>query len=332
MAADTQKSNGPRVNIFLEYLIYLLFRLAEEAVCLIPDDRHALAVGRFFGRLMFMLGGNRREAALENLTIAFRKERSPQEIRQIALRNFEHLGMLGVEFFRIRRWSQEKLAEKLIIEGKHNFDLAWLPSGKGIFYVTAHFGSFEVLAAMSRFMGLKGNLVVTAAPNRFVNQEMFFRRGGDESGLNILPHRGIVHRVLRCLREGEMVVVLADQRGDDARPVWVDHFGKKVLANGVFARFASESAAYVFPVICVRTPDEKYRCVFGEEIPIQRTDDKANDLVVNSQRFHQVFEAWLREHPEQGFWMHRKFKRKSGKRKRRVTTAPFPARRMQYDG
>ena len=68
-------------------------------------------------------------------------------------------------------------------------------------------------------MGVKGNPVVTPARNRFVNDRMFFRRGGDESGLNILPHRGIVHHVVRCLREGQMVVVLANQRGDDARPV-----------------------------------------------------------------------------------------------------------------
>jgi lauroyl/myristoyl acyltransferase len=65
----------------------------------------------------------------------------------------------------------------------------------------------------------------------------------DESGLNILPHRGIVHHVVRCLREGQRVVVLADQRGDDARPVWVDFFGRKVLANGVFAKLAAEGAA-----------------------------------------------------------------------------------------
>ena len=181
-------------------------------------------------------------------------------------------------------------------------------------------------------MGIKGKLVVTAAPNRFVNRNMFFRRGGDESGLNILPHRGIVHPVLRCLHEGEMVVVLADQRGDDARPVWVDFFGRKVLANGVFARFASESDAYVFPIVCICTQDEKYRCIFGEEIPIQRTDDKGNDLVVNSQRFHEVFEAWLRAYPGQGFWMHRKFKRKNGKRRRMEAPAALPARRMQYDG
>jgi len=331
MAAGTGKSGGPNLNVFLEYLIYLVFRFAEEAICLIREDRKALAVSRFFGRLMFMLGGERRQAALENLTVAFGKERPSREIRQIALKNFEHLGMMGVEFFRIRRWSQEKLAEKLILEGKDNFDLAWLPGAKGIFYVTAHFGSFEVLAAMSRFMGIKGNLVVTGAPNRFVNKRMFFRRGGDESGLNILPHRGIVHQVVRCLREGEMVVVLADQRGDDARPVWVDFFGRKVLANGVFARFAAEGAAYVYPIVALRTEDGRYRCVYGDEIPIQKTDDKAHDLIVNSQRFHRVFEAWLREHPEQGFWMHRKFKRKSGQRKRKEAPASMPAHRMQYD-
>jgi Kdo2-lipid IVA lauroyltransferase/acyltransferase len=331
MAVRIGKSGTPNIYIFVEYLIYLVFRFAEEALCLIREDRTALAVGRFFGRLMFMLGGDRRRAALENLTIAFGKERSPREIRLIALKNFEHLGMLGVEFFRLRRWSQEKLAEKLILEGKDNFDLAWLPSGKGILYITAHFGSFEVLAAMSRFMGIKGNLVVTPAPNRFVNKRMFFRRGGDESGLNILPHRGIVHRVVRCLQEGQMVVVLADQRGDDTRPVWVDYFGTKVLANGVFAKIAAEGEAYVFPIIALRTPDGRYRCVYGDEIPIQRTHDKDNDLIVNSQRFHQVFEEWLREHPEQGFWMHRKFKRKSGHRKRKVAPASVSAHRIQYD-
>jgi KDO2-lipid IV(A) lauroyltransferase len=331
MAAGTVKNGGPNLNVFVEYLVYLVFRLAEEAICLIREDGHALAVGRFFGRLMFMLGAERRQAALENITIAFGKELGPREIRLIALKNFEHLGMLGVEFFRIRRWSQKKLAEKLILRGKENFDLAWLPSGKGILYVTAHFGSFEVLAAMSRFMGIKGNLVVTPAPNRFVNERMFFRRGGDDSGLNILPHRGIVHHVVRCLREGQMVVVLADQRGDDARPVWVDYFGTKVLANGVFARFAAEGAAYVFPVVALRTQDGRYRCVYGDEIPIQRTHDKDDDLMVNSQRFHQVFEAWLREYPEQGFWMHRKFKRKSGQRKRIEAPATVPAHRMQYD-
>jgi lauroyl/myristoyl acyltransferase len=89
----------------------------------------------------------------------------------------------------------------------------------------------------------------------------------DESGLNIPPHRGIVHHVVRCLHEGQMVVVLADQRGDDARPVWVDYFGKRVLANGVFAKFAAEGAVYVFPIFALRTSDGRYRRVYEVRYP-----------------------------------------------------------------
>ena len=321
MESGVRVRSGPSIRPYIEYLIYLFFRFFEEAFCVIPRDETALAVGRFFGRLMFLLAAERKQVALENLTIAFGKERSQSDIYRLARQNFEHLGMLGVEFFRIRRWSQAKLAERLILEGDVDFNLAWSPGNQSLFYITAHFGSFEVLAAVSRFLGLRGNLVVTPAPNRFVNERMFFRRGGNESGLKILPHKGIVKRVIELLRGGEMVVVLADQRGDDNRQIRVDFFGRKVLANGAFAKFAIEGNAQVFPIMAVRTHDGRYRCVFGEEIPVQISDNRHDDLIVNSQRFHSVFEKWLRDHPEQGFWMHRKFKRKKRLRKKKQITA-----------
>lgn len=301
--------------IFLEYIVYLVFRLAEEAICLIPGDRTALALGRFCGRVMYLLASDRRAVAIENLHIAFGGERTPEQIRLIARRNFEHLGMLSIEFFRLRRWTHDQLAEKLVLRGQTNFNAAWAPGRRGIFVVMAHFGSFEVLAAMSRFLGTRGNLVVTPVPNRFVNRRMIFKRGGSQSGLTTLPHRGIVHHVISALRSGEMVVVLADQRGDDTRPVWVDFFGRKTLANGIFARFAIEGKACVVPVRGVRMEDGRYCCEFGQEIPVTVTGDRLRDVTVMSQRFHEIFEKWLREHPEQGFWMHRKFKRKPGRRK-----------------
>ncbi len=317
--AVPQTYSGPKIRVFWEYVVYLLVRLVEETLCVIPSHDTALKIGRLLGRLMFLLAWDRRKAAIENLRVAFGDEMSRDECRALARKNFEHLGMLTVEFFRIRRWDQNEIAKKLIITGKENFDLAWAPGKHGIFYVTAHYGTFEVLAAVSKFLGLRGNLIVTKAPNRFVNERMLFRRGGSESGLSILPHTGIVKRVIHALQEGEMAVVLADQRGDDTRPVWVDFFGVKVLANGVFAKFAMEGKARTFPVVAVRTSDGRYLCRFEEEIPIQSTGDYEEDLIVNSQRFHQVFERWLRDDPSQGFWMHRKFKRKT--RKKRIGQA-----------
>ena len=117
---------------------------------------------------------------------------------------------------------------------------------------------------------------------------------------------------------------LADQRGDDARPVWVDYFGTKVLANGVFAKFAAEGAAYVFPIVALRTPDGRYRCVYGDEIPIQRTNDKDNDLMVNSQRFHQVFEAWLRRTPNRVFGCIGSSRERAGSAREKKLLPRFP--------
>ncbi len=315
MGAGERNDTGRMMGLFAEYLVFLFFRMMEEAICLIPDHGKSLALGRFFGRLMFLLGSERRSVAVENLGIAFGSEKSPEEIRLLARKNFEHLGMLGVEFFRMRRWSHDEMAERLIFEGQDNFNLAWSAGAAGVYYITAHFGSFEVLAAMARFLGIRGNLVVTPAPNRFVNARMFFRRGGTSTGLRTLPHRGVVHRLIDLLRKGDMVVVLADQRGDDNRPTWVNFFGTRVLANGVFAKLAMEGNAPTFPVMARRTEDGKYLCMFGDEISISITGDLDKDLAVNSQRFHDVYERWLRECPEQGFWMHRKFKRKLKKRK-----------------
>ncbi len=312
---ERQRRAGPDLRIFWEYVIYLLVRMAEEAFCLIPSHDRALMVGRLLGRLMFVLAWDRRQATLENLGLAFGDEMSAGDRRELARRNFEHLGMLVVEFFRIRRWDQKEIAKRLVIEGKRHFDLAWAPGSNGIYYITAHYGSFEVLAALSKFLGLRGNLIVTEAPNRFVNERMLFRRGGKESGLSILPHKGIVKRVVQALQAGEMAVVLADQRGDDTRPVWVDFFGRKVLANGVFAKFAIDGKAHTFPVVATRLPHGRYLCRFEQEIPIQVSEDYHQDIIVNSQRFHQVFERWLREDPSQGFWMHRKFKRKARKKR-----------------
>lgn len=302
-------------RLYLEYLVYLAFRIIEELICAIPADENALVLGRFLGRVMFLVAPERRQVAIDNLTTAFGRIKQAKEIRALARSNFEHFGMLAIEFYRLRRWTEDELAERLVITGKKNFNHAWSPGSSGLYYVTGHFGSFEVLAAMSRFLGIRGKLLVTSVPNYFVNKYMIFERGGSQSGLQILPHRGSVHSILEALNGGEMVVVLADQRGDDTRPTVVDFFGQKVFANGVFAKFAIEGNSMAFPIRGKRMDGGRYECQFGDEIRIQLTGDTQNDLTRISQQFHDIFESWLLEDPEQGFWMHRKFKRKSKRQK-----------------
>ena len=304
-----------KCNIFLDYSVFLLVRLLEIILIVLPE-KMAMAFGRMMGRLIYVLFPDRRKAAVENLTMAFGRERSPRWIIQTARKSFEHLGLLTVEFFRIRRWTQQEIADRIIIEGRLPYNLNMLPGHHGVCLLASHFGCFEISAVTAKFLGIKTNVIVTGLKNPFLSRYFFSRAGraNEDTGLKIVPHKGIVKDMIRALQEGETVGFLADQRGDAERGIFVDFFGSPAPANEIFARLAIDGEARVMPFCTYRRDDGRYHSIFGEEVRIQLTGDQHTDLKTVSQQFHNIFEQWLRMKPEQGFWLQRKWRRKPSRR------------------
>jgi KDO2-lipid IV(A) lauroyltransferase len=192
------------------------------------------------------------------------------------------------------------------------------PGNHGVILLTSHFGCFEVSAATTVFLAYNLNLIVTGLKNPFLSR-YFFSRGGKDTAIKTFPHKGVVKDMIRLVQEGEMLAFLADQRGDPERGVFVDFFGTPAPANEVFARIAIDSKARVIPLRTIRLADGIYHSEWGEEVPIAITGDRQKDLITVSQQFHDIFEAWLRLAPEQGFWVQRKWRRKPSRRRRRKT-------------
>lgn len=318
---NTQNDAKRQLNfsLFIDYTIFLLVRFLEEVFNLLPEHR-ALAFGRFLGRLGYVLFPDRREAVIENLTIAFGREHGREWIVRTARKSFEHVGLVAVEFFRIRRWSQQEMAERIVLDGSLPYDLAMMPGNDGICLLNSHFGCFEVSAATVKFLGIRLNVIVTGLKNPFLSR-YFFSRAGKETGIKTFPHKGIVNNMIQFLRGGEMVAFLADQRGDPERGIFVDFFGTQAAANEVFAKIAIDGEARILPLCTYRREDGRYQSIFGEEIRIRTTDDPRLDLATVSQQFHDLFEQWLRISPEQGFWLQRKWRRKPSRRRSRHRVA-----------
>lgn len=294
--------------LIIDYFVYLLVIFVENVLNAIPET-WARAFGRFLGRVIQLLSSDRRDAVHENLTIAFGKEKSPEWIRKTALKSFEHLGLLLIEFFLIRRWTQQDMAERIILEGKLDYDLAMMPGEHGICLLTSHFGCFEVSAATTKFLGFKTNLFATGLKNPFLTRYLFSRAGKDAE-IRTFPHKGVVKDLIELLRNGELLAFLADQRGDAERGIFVDFFGTKAPANEVFARLAIDGQARILPICTYRRDDGKYLSTLGPNIEFELTGDRKADLTALSQKFHDLFETWLRRKPEQGFWLQRKWRRK----------------------
>jgi KDO2-lipid IV(A) lauroyltransferase len=300
---------------FIDYLVYILVRAIEEIINVIPE-KTALSLGRFFGRVVYVLFRDRRAAVLENLTIAFGKEKPRCWIVRVARRNFEHLGMSAIEFFRIRRWREDELADRLLIDGSRSYNLVMSPGNHGVVILNSHFGTFELGAALAKLLGWKVHLIVTPLKNPFLSR-YFFSRGGKGTGIMTYPHKGVVKDLIRFLQSGEMVAFLADQRGDAERGIFVDYFGTRAPANEVFAKMAIEGGPHVLPLATYRREDGRYQVVFSEEIVIEPTGDVTTDLTTVSQQFHDQFERWVRLAPVQGFWVQRKWRRKRRSRRRK---------------
>jgi Kdo2-lipid IVA lauroyltransferase/acyltransferase len=306
-----------KLDIFLivDYSVYLLVKVVEVCINIVPES-WALAFGRFIGRVGKLLLSDRRDAVIENLTIAFGKEKSEEWINQTATKSFEHVGLLLVEFFLIRRWTQDQMAEKIIIEGKLEYDLAMMPGNHGICLLTSHFGCFEVSAATTKFLGYRTNLFATPLKNPFLSRYLFSRAGSDAE-IRTFPHKGVVQTLITLLQEGALVACLGDQRGDAERGVFVNFFGTPAPANEVFAKLVIEGKARVLPICTYRLDDGKYLSTFGPNIEFEPTGDQKADLIALSQKFHDLFETWLRTKPEQGFWLQRKWRRKPSSRRRK---------------
>jgi Kdo2-lipid IVA lauroyltransferase/acyltransferase len=308
-----------KYSLFIDYSVFLMVRFLEEVLNLLPEHI-ALSFGRFLGRLVYVLTPDRREAAIENLTIAFGREHGHEWIVRTARKSFEHVGLVAVEFFRIRRWSQKEMAERIVLEGSLPYDLAMMPGNDGICLLNSHFGCFEVSAATVKFLGIRLNVIVTGLKNPFLSR-YFFSRAGKETGIKTFPHKGIVKDMIQFLRGGEMVAFLADQRGDPERGIFVDFFGTQAAANEVFAKIAIDGEARILPLCTYRREDGRYQSIFGEEICIRPTGDQRLDLATVSQQFHDLFEQWVRISPEQGFWLQRKWRRKPSRRRLRHRAA-----------
>ncbi|MFQ6078538.1 MAG: lysophospholipid acyltransferase family protein [Thermodesulfobacteriota bacterium] len=297
----------------VQYLIYSVIRGFGFLINLFPDGC-ALWIGKQLGRLAYFLDFEHRRVAMRNLALAFGGEKSGNEIRGIALRNFENLGMNFIEFLRFPGVNYEKLLEKVEMEGRSHVEEA-LERGKGIIFLLGHIGNWELLGGMSRVF--EGNLMAIARPLKQNKRlDRFIEDVRRSSGLEVLSSKRVAHHVVSALRRTKMVGILIDQREKRSQGVGVEFFGRKASTTPASAFFALKTGAAVIPVYTIRLEGGRHRFVAEPPIELIKTGDKAEDIRINTQRHTEVVESIIRRYPDQWFWIHRRWERKQKDRTR----------------
>jgi KDO2-lipid IV(A) lauroyltransferase len=265
-----------------------------------------MAAGWCLGRLVAALPIPRLRVVMDNLEMVYGSERNREEIKALRRNIFVHFGRMIFEIPRILRLSDSNLSQFFVFEGLDNLK-RMEADGKGGFFLTAHFGNWELLNAAASIL-LKGNTAIVARPLDFPPLERLFSELRGLFGTRIIPKRKAMRQILRCSKEGIPVGILLDQNVDWYEGVFVPFLGRPACANKALALLALRTGAPVIPAFTIRMPDGRYRLVFEEPIAIVRTGDETWDIEENTRIFTQTIDRYVKRYPDHWFWFHRRWK------------------------
>jgi KDO2-lipid IV(A) lauroyltransferase len=258
--------------------------------------------GHGLGRLMFWVDGFHRRIALENLAHAF-PARPDAERRALAKSMFAHFGGLLLELLKFGSLTRDEMARMIEVEGADRVAAAHA-RGRGVFFVTGHFGYWEMQAITHPFHSPTIAVMARPLDNPRLHDRLEHLR--TMTGNRVVYRQGALRRVLRELTSNSGVAILIDQHLHTSEAVYVDYFGRPAATTSALAALALRTGAVIIPVFALPLPGGRYRMIY--EHPVDMPPADATDPIVElTQRCTDVLEMYVRRHPELWLWMHRRW-------------------------
>jgi KDO2-lipid IV(A) lauroyltransferase len=262
-------------------------------------------VGDVVGNFFASLPGRRRQIIDFNLRLAF-PDMTDDERRRLAYSVTRHFARSALEAIRLQRLRPEELLASVEIAGWENVERA-LSYGRGVFFLTAHIGSWEV-AALVTGLKVEAGLSVVNRPLDNPLLEAELDRLRKLYGNHVFGKQNIVREVLAQLKKGGGVGILIDQRVREDQGVEVPFFGHPAWTPGILARLASKTLAPVVPAFAVRDRPGHYHLRYLEPVLVDDLPDSELEVVPLTTRYLGILEAAIRENPEQWLWYHDRWK------------------------
>jgi Kdo2-lipid IVA lauroyltransferase/acyltransferase len=278
---------------------------------LLKTIRHAdrIWISDVFARFMRNVGPWRREHRIgrANLTAAF-PEKSPAEIEQILAGVWDNLGRVGAEFAHLDRLTVGDPLNlpyvKFDAVSAARFDRL-RDDGKPALVFAAHLANWELPAIMAAAFGLDA-MVLYRRPNIGAIADAVIAIRNNSMGTLVPTDFDAPIRLSRALQENRHVAMLVDQYY--VKGVEVTFFGRRCMANPLIAKLARQTESPIHGTRIIRLPDGCFRGEITDAIPPARDATGRIDVQGTMQAITTVIEGWVREHPEQWLWLHRRWR------------------------
>ena len=252
-----------------------------------------------FGELGYVVWTAKRRIAKHNFAIVLGRPSTDREVAQVARRAFRNFAKYIVEIMRFPRLSVADFERLVAVEGWEHLRGA-LALGKGVIFVSIHFGNFELGGAR-----IADEIPLNVIADELENQRLMDLLVGNRAHKNItlLSPDGAAKKVLGALRRNEMVGLMMDlgPRAQAFDIVEANFFGTPTAFPSVAANLARVSGAPIVVAAVVRGKDNTFTGIALPPIFVERTKQAADDVQRATQAIARGLETFVSRWPDQWY-------------------------------
>lgn len=282
---------------------YIVFLIVGGVVRILPF-RFVQRLGGLLGVIVYTVVGFRRGVTLDNLRRAF-PEKSEGALNRIARGAFKNMGITLFELLYFPRLTSERLREEVRFENPEAIQEIY-KKGKGIIFLSAHFGSWELLAqGTPACLGIPSLNIAKPQSNPYIDRVIHEWR--TRFGNTLVAVDLSIREILKTLGGGGAVGMIADQTAAKEN-IWIEFFGRKVPTHQGPAVFSLKTGAPLLMLFSIRQLDGSYKIV-SEEIPMLDLNGYTEEHVIELTKRHvKITEKYIRQYPDHWMWSHRRWK------------------------
>lgn len=256
------------------------------------------------GFLWFDVFRMRRQVVLNNIQKAF-PLMSYQERLKVGRISMQNQCRVILEYCRIPFLTRQQVKESFIFEGVEHLEKAF-KKDKGVLLLTLHLGNGDLAALGLAILGWPMYMVSKVFSWKWLNDLWFGMR--ERQGLKIILPRNSSYAILKALKRHGIVIFALDQFTGPPIGVRTKFFGHETGTALGLAIMAERSGASVVPAYTFRNKEGKTVVCFEAEIPMEISTDRDQSLEKMTQVYTDQLEVFVKKHPTQWMWLHRRWK------------------------
>jgi Kdo2-lipid IVA lauroyltransferase/acyltransferase len=305
-----------RRSRWLDFAVYVVVRVV---VCLIQALPPPVAwrLADLLAWLAYEVNRRHREVAADNLRHAF-PELNEAQVDRLVRQTYRHCVLVAFEMmFLPRVFHRSNLFHYVRYPIRRHLDeaIAWFQTQRRLLVVTGHFGNWETFCYGTGLLGYRGGFIARRLDNPYLDR--FIERFRAATGQTLFDKNHDYDKIRQAMAGGMRMGMVGDQ---DAGPrgLFVPFFGRPASTYKSIALLALEYRAAILVFGTARRDRPLFCDVYLEDAILPEDyADHPDPIRAITERYTAALERLVRRHPDQYFWLHRRWKSHPPERRQR---------------